>query len=162
MVTARAQRSGRITRHVSGGRGAVQPDKVYGNTGLNQAEAEQDGTALIGHFAPERTDHFGRPHGWNRATAEAIGRDWNRISERVAALFTSGVPDNDPRTQQVIHEHYQWIRNFWTPDRDSYIRLAQMYVSQPKFRRRIERKKPKGMAAYMRDAMTAYAYSRLR
>lgn len=140
----------------------MQPDKVDGNAGLNQAEAEQDGTALIGYVAPSQTSRFGAKQGWSRATAEAIGRDWYRISERLAALYSSGVPDNDHRTQQVIHEHYQWIRHFWTPDRESYIRLAQMYVSQPKFRRRIERKKPAGMAAYMRDAMTAYAYSRLR
>jgi hypothetical protein len=100
--------------------------------------------------------------GWNRATAEAIGRDWHRISARIAELFSAGVADNDPRTQEAIHDHYQWICHFWKPDRDSYIRLARMYVSQPKFRKRIERKKPVGMAAYMRDAMTAYAWTRLR
>lgn len=137
----------------------------YGNSGLDEAEAVQDGTALIGHVDPDRTDRLdGSPQqqGSNRARAEAIGRDWNRISARLAELFSTGVPDNDPRTQEAIHEHYRWICHFWKPDRDSYLRLAAMYVSQPKFRKRIERKKPAGLAAYMRDAMTAYAWARLR
>ncbi len=135
----------------------------YGNSGLNEAEAVQDGTALIGHVDPERTDRFDLPPGQRtQVTAETIGRDWNRISTRLAELFSTGVPDNDPRAQEAIHEHYRWICHFWKPDRDSYLRLAAMYVSQPKFRKRIERKKPAGLAAYMRDAMTAYAWARLR
>jgi MerR family transcriptional regulator, thiopeptide resistance regulator len=143
-----------------GGR-AVQSDRVGGNFGLDHAEAVADGTALIGYV--DTTRHIGgQQQGWNRATAEAIGRDWHRISGRIAELFTAGVADNDPRTQQAIHEHYRWICNFWTPDRDSYLRLANLYVSQPKFRRRIERRKPAGMAAYLRDAMIAYAWARLR
>lgn len=161
VFTERVQLLCAVTRHVKRReRNAVQPDR-FGGAGLNQAEAEQDGTALIGHFDPA-TSKVGSAQGWSRATAASIGRDWYRISEQIAMLFTSGVADNDPRTQQAIHEHYQWIRHFWTPDRASYLRLAQMYVSQPKFRKRIERKKPTGMAAYMRDAMTAYAYARLR
>jgi hypothetical protein len=139
----------------------VHPDKVAGNFGIDQAQAVEDGTALIGHFDQTR-QVGGAAQGYNRATAEAIGRDWHRISARIAELFSSGVPDNDPRTQEVIHEHYRWICHFWMPDRDSYIRLARMYVSQPKFRKRIERRKPEGMAAFMRDAMTAYAWARLR
>ncbi|NYI83025.1 TipAS antibiotic-recognition domain-containing protein [Saccharopolyspora hordei] len=97
-----------------------------------------------------------------RALAQKIGEDWNRISSAVAELFATGVPSNDPRVQQVISEHYRWIGNFWTPDRASYLRLAEMYVNQPKFRRRIERKKPQGMAAYLREAMIHYAWANLR
>lgn len=137
----------------------MQPDKVFGGSGLDRAEAVEDGTALIGHMTPRTQVVNGRPQ---VPTPEQIGHDWNRISARIAELFSTGVPDNDPRTQQAIHDHYRWICNFWTPDRESYLRLAALYVNQPKFRRRIERKKPRGMAAYMRDAMTAYAWARLR
>lgn len=137
----------------------MQPDKVSGS-GLDEAEAVEDGTALIG-VDPEKTDRVGDTPGANRRHAEAVGADWNRISSRIAELFASGVSENDPRTQDIINDHYHWLCNFWTPDRDSYLRLAGMYVNQPKFRKRIERKKPKGMAGYMRDAMTAYAWVHL-
>ena len=138
----------------------MQPEKVQGNAGLDRAEAVEDGTALIGHMAPRTRMVDGRPQ--PGPTPEQIGQDWNRISGRIAELFSTGVADNDPRTQQAIHDHYRWICHFWTPDRESYLRLAALYVNQPKFRRRIERRKPRGMAAYMRDAMTAYAWARLR
>ncbi len=141
----------------------MHAQRVEGNSEQAHAEAVEDGTALIGHVAPDRTDRVDLPDQATRShsTADAIGRDWHRISGKVAHLYSTGVAENDPRTQEAIGEHYRWICHFWTPDRDSYIRLAQMYVSQPKFRRRIERRKPAGMAAYMRDAMTAYARARL-
>jgi hypothetical protein len=152
---------------------AGRKDRSSGSGGKNQqaeafrleaAEAVEDGTALIGHIDADVTRRLagsGAQRG-NRPSAEAIGRDWHRISARIADLYVSGVPDNDTRTQAAIHEHYRWICHFWTPDRQSYLRLANLYVSQPKFRRRIERRKPEGMAAYLRDAMTAYAWAQLR
>ncbi|WP_188986250.1 TipAS antibiotic-recognition domain-containing protein [Saccharopolyspora thermophila] len=129
--------------------------------GLDQAEVVEDGTALIGSLTPAGSNGAATPE-QQRALAHRIGQDWNRISSSIAELFATGVPENEPRTQRVIHEHYQWICHFWTPDRASYLRLAEMYVNQPKFRRRIERKKPKGMAAYMREAMITYAWAHLR
>ena len=132
--------------------------QVGGNSGLDQSEAVEDGTALIGNLDSGTV----LTEDQRRAMAARIGADWNRISSRIAELFATGVANDDPRAQQAIHDHYRWLCNFWTPDRDSYLRLAQLYVNQPKFRKRIERKKPKGMAAYMRDAMTAYAWARLR
>ena len=132
--------------------------QVGGNSGLDQSEAVEDGTALIGNL----DSGTALTEEQRRAMAARIGADWNRISSRIAELFATGVANDDPRAQQAIHDHYRWLCNFWTPDRDSYLRLAQLYVNQPKFRKRIERKKPKGMAAYMRDAMTTYAWARLR
>lgn len=130
----------------------------YRNSGLDLDEAAADGTALIGHATPTDTQHL-TPE--QRANAQRIGADWDRISSHVAELFATGVDARDPRTQQTIHEHYRWICNFWAPNRDSYLRLAEMYVNQPKFRKRIERKKPKGMAGYLRDAMTTFAWANL-
>ncbi|MDR7301101.1 TipAS antibiotic-recognition domain-containing protein [Haloactinomyces albus] len=140
----------------------MQP--VQDNSDLRRAEAAQDGTALIGYIDPERTDRIGVPDqpGHNRAGADTIGQDWNRISDHIAELFSAGVAENDPRTLKVIGEHYRWICHFWTPDHESYIRLARMYVSQPKFRKRIERRRPAGLAAYLRDAMIAYAWAHLQ
>ena len=132
--------------------------QLGGNSGLDQSEAVEDGTALIGNLDSGTV----LTEDQRRAMAARIGADWNRISSRIAELFATGVANDDPRAQQAIHDHYRWLCNFWTPDRDSYLRLAQLYVNQPKFRKRIERKKPKGMAAYMRDAMTTYAWARLR
>ncbi|MBQ0925317.1 TipAS antibiotic-recognition domain-containing protein [Saccharopolyspora endophytica] len=138
----------------------MQPNNLSGSAALEQTEAVEDGTALIGNLTPSGAGNLSPAQ--KQAVARKIGEDWQRISSTVAELFATGVPSNDPRTQQIVHEHYQWLGHFWTPDRASYLRLAEMYVNQPKFRHRIERRKPKGMASYLRDAMTTYAWSRLR
>ena len=138
----------------------MQPNNLSGSAALEQTEAVEDGTALIGNATPPGAGNLSPAQ--KQAVARKIGQDWQRISSTVAELFATGVPSNDPRTQQIVHEHYQWLGHFWRPDSASYLRLAEMYVNQPKFRQRIERRKPKGMAAYLRDAMTTYAWSRLR
>ncbi|RCW45200.1 TipAS antibiotic-recognition protein [Halopolyspora algeriensis] len=140
----------------------MQP--VESNADLDRAEAGQDGTALIGDIDPERTDRVetGNLPVQGNPDIEEVGQDWHRISNRITELFTAGVAENDPRTLEAIGEHYRWICHFWTPDHESYIRLARMYVSQPKFRKRIERRKPAGLAVYLRDAMTAYAWAYLQ
>ncbi len=137
----------------------MQPDTGFQNSGLDNDEATADGTALIGQSAPSDTRALDPEQ---RAFAQRIGEDWKRISSRVTELFAAGIGANDPRTQQTVHDHYRWICHFWVPDRDSYLRLAELYVNQPKFRKRIERKKPHGMASYLRDAMTHYAWAQLR
>ncbi|MDA3628620.1 TipAS antibiotic-recognition domain-containing protein [Saccharopolyspora sp. WRP15-2] len=139
----------------------MQPNNVFGSPGLEEAEAVEDGTALIGNMTPAGVNGPLSPQ-QRQEIARRIGQDWQRISSSIAELFATGVPSNDPRTQQVVGEHCRWIRNFWTPDRASYLRLAELYVNQPKFRRRIERRKPKGMADYLREAMITYAWANLR
>jgi hypothetical protein len=146
-------------RCVQKGFDAVQPDRTYGSSGLDQTEATADGTALIGNFE-SHTRHLSSPEE-REALARKIGEEWNQISSRLAELYATGVPSDDPRAQEVIQQHYNWLRYFWTPDRDSYLRLAEVYANQPKFRKRIERRKPKGLAGYLRDAMTTYAWGRL-
>lgn len=137
----------------------MQPDTPSSIHRLDPDEAVQDATALVGDLDPDSTE---RLDGSQPPTAAQLGDDWNRISATVADFCAARVPVHDSRVQGVIHEHYRWICHFWTPDRDSYVRLANLYVNQPKFRKRIERKKPAGVAAYLKDAMLAYASAHLR
>lgn len=57
-------------------------------------------------------------------------------------------------------EHYRSVAQFWTPDRNSYIGLGQLYVGDPEFKARYDAKDP-GLAEYLRDATSAYAAQRL-
>ncbi|QGK71145.1 hypothetical protein GIY23_17920 [Allosaccharopolyspora coralli] len=136
----------------------MQPDTPSSIHRLDPDEAVQDATALVGHLDPDSTE---RLDGSQHPTPARLGHDWNRISATIADFCAARVPVDDARVQEVIHDHYRWICHFWTPDRDSYVRLANLYVNQPKFRKRIERKKPAGTATYLKDAMLAYASTHL-
>lgn len=98
--------------------------------------------------------------GWSKADAERIGREWAGFGPRLVALIEAGVPVDDERTVEVIDDHFRWINNFWTPNRDSYTGLGHMYSDNAEFRAQFDAQHPR-LAEYLRDAMGGYARARL-
>lgn len=89
---------------------------------------------------------------WQReATAQMI---------RMAEFMAAGAPPTDPAVQAETDLHYQGVCRFWTPNAAAYRGLGQTYVDDPRFRANFDRI-AEGLAAYQRDAMTAYADTRL-
>lgn len=60
---------------------------------------------------------------WENAkqAAAEIGRDLTRLMDQRMAVDSREV-------QSVIRRHYEWIKRFWTPTRESYIGLGQLIV----------------------------------
>jgi len=72
----------------------------------------------------------------------------------------SGAAPDSPAALDVMAEHYLNVAQFWTPDRDSYAGLGQLYVDNPEFKAHYDAKDP-ALAEYLRDATAAYADQRL-
>jgi len=97
---------------------------------------------------------------WSKADAERIRGDWTAFLPALAAHIEAGRPVDDPAVQATIAGHYRWICNFWTPNRESYPGLADLYVEHPEFRSQFDAVDPR-LAEYLREAMTAYAEANL-
>jgi DNA-binding transcriptional MerR regulator len=61
--------------------------------------------------------------------------DWEKyknesdISMReLAKLLEIKLPANSTEVQKIVQKHYQWLKKFWTPDKESYIGIGQMYT----------------------------------
>ena len=80
--------------------------------------------------------------------------------QMLAKLFTSGHAANSEEVQQAIANHYGWVSAFWTPSREAYIGLGEMYVSDPRFAANYD-KYAAGLAHFMRDAMKIWANENL-
>ncbi|MCR5977310.1 MerR family transcriptional regulator [Gordonia jinghuaiqii] len=91
---------------------------------------------------------------------EQMQRELTAAMIRMAEFMTTGTPVADPAVQEEVHEHYQGICRFWTPDREAYKCLGQMYVDDERFTVNYE-KIAEGLAEYQRDAMVIYADERL-
>ncbi|MEV0354683.1 MerR family transcriptional regulator [Nocardia sp. NPDC050697] len=90
----------------------------------------------------------------------AMQRELTAAMIRMAEHMAAGTPAGDPAVQAEIHAQYGWICRFWTPDREAYRCLGQMYVDDERFRVNYERIAA-GLAEYQRDAMAVYADERL-
>ncbi|GAB7047985.1 MerR family transcriptional regulator [Catenuloplanes indicus JCM 9534] len=84
--------------------------------------------------------------------------EWAGIEDRLVALLDSA-PDS-PAVQAVIADHYRWITRHWTPDRESYTGLGQLYTDSPDFRARFDARDAR-LAEFLRDAITVYAQASL-
>jgi MerR family transcriptional regulator, thiopeptide resistance regulator len=128
---------------------------------------------LFGGFDPEQYVDEARER-WGDSVDESLSRvqnwtsaDWadyqdqaRAVTNRIADLFDAGVPSDDPRVLDAVDGHFQLVSRFWTPDRQSYTGLGQMYVDDPRFAKNYEDVRA-GLTAYLRDAMKAYADARL-
>ena len=75
-------------------------------------------------------------------------------------LIDAGREPADPAVQDVIEGHYRWISEHWTPNRESYTGLGDLYADDPRFRQNFDRTDPR-LAEFLRAAMAEYARTRL-
>jgi DNA-binding transcriptional MerR regulator len=167
-LTAERDRYDRLARTVArtveeleGGE-KVSTEKLFeGFDADKQARYEAE---LVERYGDEVEPHIresrSRMAGWTPEQAERIQREWAGFGPRLVALIDAGAPVDDPRVQEVIGEHYRWVTNFWTPNRESYPGLGQTYADTPDFRAQFDAQHPR-LAEFLRDAMAAYAAANL-
>jgi MerR family transcriptional regulator, thiopeptide resistance regulator len=92
--------------------------------------------------------------------AEEARAGFATASGAVRALRDSGAAVDDARVQDAIEGLHRWLALFWTPNRQSFSGLADMYVDDERFRRNIGGGDDQ-FVEYLRDAMKVYAENRL-
>lgn len=126
-----------------------------------QAQQESD---LVGKYGEGVREHFRTAReltaDWTQQDYLDAQRRWDELDDTVLAVMRSGAAPDAPAAMEVMAEHYRSVQQFWTPDRNSYTGLGQLYVDNPEFKARYDAKAP-GLAEYLRDATTAYAAQRL-
>lgn len=95
-----------------------------------------------------------------KADAARIQAEQRAIEAGLAEVMRAGVPVDDPRTQELVDRHYRHLCEFWTPNREAYLCIGQMYVDDARFTAHYDEQAP-GLAAYLRDAIAVYARARL-
>jgi len=61
-----------------------------------------------------------RVKNWKKADWEKSGAAFNAIcGDLVAAMRRSFAPES-PEVQRIIRRHFEWLKQFWTPNRESY------------------------------------------
>jgi len=65
---------------------------------------------------------------WTKADWERSGERFHGICAELVAALKRGLPAESPEVQELIGRHYQWLKQFWTPTRESYAGHAQLIV----------------------------------
>ena len=80
--------------------------------------------------------------------------------EEIAELFKAGLSSEHDEVQAVIAKHYEWVSAFWKPNKEAYIGLGEMYVSDERFTAYYDKIEP-GLAVFMLNSMKIWATNNL-
>ena len=152
---------GRVIEEREGGE-LMHPQELFdGFDPERQRAYEAELVDRYGESARERiAESWRRIGSMSMADAERVQAELARRDEDYAVLMDAGVDPGDERAQALTAGHYRWVCQFWTPDADAFAGLGELYVDSPEFRARYDAVRP-GLAAYVRDAMAAYAITAL-
>jgi TipAS antibiotic-recognition domain len=103
----------------------------------------------------ENSSHHQSLHQQNEQHDE-YRRGHEHIAKNLADLMRAGKEISDPDVQFWIGKHYEFILQFWTPNRIAYKSLALTYVMDPAFKATYEAFEP-GLAKYIQTAINIWA-----
>lgn len=64
----------------------------------------------------------------NKGDLEKTKKEWVHILNDLAKQWKKGAPSNSAEVQKIIHRHYEWLKKYWTPNRDSYAAMGEGYT----------------------------------
>ncbi|MFS8098100.1 MerR family transcriptional regulator [Lentzea alba] len=132
--------------------------------GFDASKQERYEAELVERYGDGVKEHLAESRqklkSWTRADADQFMNEWQEIARELGALFTAGTAIDAPETQELIDRHHRWICLSWTPNRESYTGLGDLYVDSDEFRANFE-VNGDNMAEWVRDAMAHYAQTRL-
>lgn len=97
---------------------------------------------------------------WKKQNWENFKQDGEQLNQALAAAMRNQLKPEDSAVQDLIQRHYDWVKNFWTPTKASYLGLAQMYLDHPDFQQFYNQYHP-GLAEYLVNAMGIFSESNL-
>lgn len=71
---------------------------------------------------------------WKKENWEQYKQEGDGLNKAFVAAINAGLKPSTTEVQNLVRKHYEWIKYFWTPTRESYIGLGQMYLDHPDFR----------------------------
>src|SRR5687768_12828055 len=131
--------------------------------GFNPEEQARHERYLIDRFGEGMKDGItqskARIKNWKKADWKKSGAAFNAICQDLAAAMQRGQAAESSAAQRVIRRHYEWLKQFWTPNRESYVGHSQMMVDS-ELRKAYEAHRPE-LPEFAAAAMRAFAETEL-
>lgn len=105
----------------------------------------------------ERASHIqGVNASYTEAQQEQYKAQHDAIAKAIADQKRKGAQLDDVDVQALIADHYAFVKQFWTPNKDAYKSLALTYVLDPAFEATYEAFET-GLAKYIKSAIEIWA-----
>ncbi|HCJ1109650.1 TPA: MerR family transcriptional regulator [Legionella pneumophila] len=105
-------------------------------------------------------DSWNNVRHWKKDNWEQFKQEGEQLNQELAKAMSNHLKPADIEVQALIQRHYSWVKNFWTPTKESYIGLAQMYLDHPDYREFYNKYHP-NLVEYLIEAMGVFAERKL-
>ncbi|HRD70395.1 MAG TPA: MerR family transcriptional regulator [Legionella sp.] len=106
-------------------------------------------------------DSWQRVAHWKKPDWEQFKGAGEKLHLQLVAALKQGESVDSKSVQKMIQQHYDWVNNFWTPTKETYLGLGQMYLDHPDFREFYNRFHP-DLVEYLVAAMKVFADKNLK
>ena len=96
---------------------------------------------------------------WKKSEWEKSGTVFNTICGDLVKAMERKAPATSSEVQGVIRRHYEWLKQFWTPTRESYTGHSQLIVDS-ELRNAYAKHHP-GLPEFASAAMRVFAEAEL-
>lgn len=96
---------------------------------------------------------------WNDDEKNAFIKDLERIMRELIAAIEKNAEPSDKDVQVLMRQHYMWLERTWTPTKESYIGLTELYQT-PEFRKFYDSRHPK-LLEFIVAAMKIFAENKI-
>lgn len=108
----------------------------------------------FGYHASQYNQQF------SKQEEEKFAEVFTGITSRMNELMKSGASPSDPKVQIEVAKHYEFVCQFWTPNRQAYKSLGMTYVLPTGYKDYYEGFE-KGLGKFTYDAVVIWADSNL-
>jgi DNA-binding transcriptional MerR regulator len=127
--------------------------------GFSEEEQEKLAQEAEQKYDPETVRESNRKwKSYSKEKKEAILAEGKAIYRDLAAAMPKGAKSKD--VQAIIARWHSHMQNFWSPNDEQLLGLADLYNDDPRFRANYEKVAP-NLSEFMREAVKAYVEKRM-
>ncbi len=104
----------------------------------------------------EINDSWKKVKDWKKEQWDEVHKEGDEINKFLVSAIKSGILPESAEVQACIRKHYAWVKLFWTPNKESYVGLGEMYLSHEDFRAFYNAYHPE-LVEYIVEAMKIFA-----
>lgn len=142
------------------GKNTMKLDEIF--EGFSKEKQKHYEDYLVDHGVSQSVIHESkhRVKDWKKEDWLKVKADADQLHRDLIVAINLGLSPTSAETQSLIKKHYQFTKLFWTPNRESYIGLSQLYSSHPDFEKFYADQHPK-LLSYLVEGMKFFAIAEL-
>jgi DNA-binding transcriptional MerR regulator len=142
--------------HLKGTKKMKDQELYWGFSKEKQAEHEK---YLIDRFGEGMKEGIAESHGkvknWRKAEWEKSSQDFDDLCKELVQMMEKCLATGSPEVQGMVRRHFEWLKKFWTPTRESYSGHSQLIVDSD-LRKAYDAYHPQ-LAEYLAKAIKLFA-----